>query len=141
MRVPSVGRRTSVSFNVTSLIDIVFLLIIFFLVASHVARSDATEPVELPEAAEFQDTEDEAPRRLVVTVRADRSLSVAGKQVTLGDIEIMLQEVAGNERELFEVRIRSDRTATYAEVEPILLACARNGISRVGFAVTPRTSL
>ncbi|MBI1314159.1 biopolymer transporter ExbD [bacterium] len=138
MKVPSGGRTTSVSFNVTSLIDIVFLLVIFFLVASHIARTEAVEPIKLPEATQFEDEEDATPRRLVVTVKADGSLDIAGQPAELVQVEQRI--VSGNEDSggRFEVRIRSDRDAPYQKIEPILLACARHGVSTVGFAVTPK---
>ncbi|MHC4877034.1 MAG: ExbD/TolR family protein [Planctomycetota bacterium] len=139
MKVPSGGRTTSVSFNVTSLIDIVFLLVIFFLVASHVARTEAIEPIDLPEATQFEDEDDATPRRLVVTVQADGSLDVAGRPVELVEVEQRI--ISGNEDSAgqFEVRIRADRNADYQVIEPILISCARFGVSKVGFAVTPKT--
>ena len=138
MKVPSGGRTTSVSFNVTSLIDIVFLLVIFFLVASHVARTEAVEPVNLPEATQFDDEDDPTPRRLVVTVKADGAFDIAGQPAELVEVEQRI--VSGSEESAgqFEVRIRSDRDAPYEKIEPILLACARSGVSKVGFAVTPK---
>lgn len=138
MRTPTVKHTRSVSFNVTSLIDIVFLLVIFFLVASHVARSDAVEAVELPEAREVQRDDEQTPQRIVVTVMADRSLHVGGRAVTLPQLEQLILTAKSESKTPFEVRIRSDRNATYADIEPIMLACARLGVSRVGFAVLPR---
>jgi biopolymer transport protein ExbD len=138
VKVPSGGRTTSVSFNVTSLIDIVFLLVIFFLVASHVARTEAVEPVNLPEASQFDDEDDPTPARLVVTVQADGAFDIAGQPAELVEVEQRI--VSGSEESAgqFEVRIRSDRDAPYKKIEPILLACARSGVSKVGFAVTPK---
>lgn len=138
MKVSAVKHTRSISFNVTSLIDIVFLLVIFFLVASHVARSDAVEPVELPEAAQVQRDDEQTPQRLVVTVMSDRSLHVGGRKVELPEVEQLILSQTQESKTPFEVRIRSDRNATYADIEPILLACARLGVSRVGFAVLPR---
>ncbi|MCA9048548.1 MAG: biopolymer transporter ExbD, partial [Planctomycetaceae bacterium] len=40
VRIPSKVSRSELQFNITPLIDVVFLLIIFFLVASHFARSE-----------------------------------------------------------------------------------------------------
>lgn len=132
MRAPSVGHDRSVSFNVTSLIDIVFLLIIFFLVASHVARSEAVDPVNLPAASELDD-DDANPNRLVVTVLADRSMQLAGKQIAISDLENAIQGASQDPSKPLEVRIRADEKATYAEVEPILLSCAKFGVLKVGF--------
>ncbi len=138
MKVSTMKHTRSVSFNVTSLIDIVFLLVIFFLVASHVARSDAVEPVELPEASQVQRDDEQTPQRLVVTVMSDRSLHVGGRAVTLPQLEQLILTSTEESKTPFEVRIRSDRNATYVDIEPILLACARLGVSQVGFAVLPK---
>lgn len=140
MKAPSMTRSRSVSFNVTSLIDIVFLLIIFFLVASHVARSEAVEPVDLPKISDPAGDEDETPLRIVVTVMADRSMWVGGRQVLLPQVEQLILSAAQESLNQVEVRIRADHAATYLEIEPILLACAQFGVTRVGFAVLPKSS-
>jgi biopolymer transport protein ExbD len=137
MRVPTVGQSQSVSFNVTPLIDIVFLLIIFFLVASHVARSDAVEPVDLPLASEL-DQGDENPNRIVVTVLANHTMHLAGQQITLNELENAILGGTQNTDKPLDVRIRADRTATYAEIEPILLICAEFGVTQIGFHALPK---
>ena len=71
MRVPTQRERSGLRVNITPLIDVVFLLIIFFLVASHFIRSETREPVNLPEATQGEDEESENPRRLVVTVNRE----------------------------------------------------------------------
>lgn len=140
MKAPSMTRSRSVSFNVTSLIDIVFLLIIFFLVASHVARSEAVEPVDLPKISDPAGDEEETPLRIVVTVMADRSMWVGGRQVLLPQVEQLILSAAQESLNQVEVRIRADHAATYLEIEPILLACAQFGVTRVGFAVLPKSA-
>ena len=132
MRVP-VRRPDRAAFNITPLIDIVFLLVIFFLVASHFARSEPTETVNLPEAA--QTTEDEFPRRLTVTVLPDGTYSVNAQVVSLAEIEVMIADGAGNAPDEYAVRLRGDREVNYESIEPIMLACARNGITKFGFHV------
>tara|TARA_R110002072_G_scaffold13481_2_gene56819 strand:- start:10798 stop:11220 length:423 start_codon:yes stop_codon:yes gene_type:complete len=139
MKPPSMTRSRSVSFNVTSLIDIVFLLIIFFLVASHVARSEAVEPVELPEVTDPAGDDEESPLRIVITVMADRSMWIGSRRVLLPQVEQLILSAAQESLNQVEVRIRADHAATYLEIEPILLACAQFGVTRVGFAVLPKS--
>ena len=135
MRIPTRQREHGLRFNITPLIDVIFLLIIFFLAATHFVRSETTEPVDLPEALRPDEDTDEQPRRLVVTVTADGELHVGGRTVGVEDIERMLHSGLEQHRADFEVRIRADRTARYHAVEPILLTCARAGVGRVKFAV------
>ena len=47
MRVPSNLRSGSLGFNMTPMIDVVFLLIIFFLVSSHLAKQEVQMPLPL----------------------------------------------------------------------------------------------
>lgn len=135
MKIPSRGQERGFAFNITPLIDVVFLLIIFFLVASHFIRNEIVEPVELPLASQGQD-ESESPSRLVVTVNARGDMLLGATAITLDEFEQRLQIlVAKHGVGPSEVRIRADRSVTYSKVEPLLLSAARNGVTRVRFAV------
>ena len=136
MKVPVRPRQFGLSFNITPLIDIVFLLVIFFLIASHVARSESQEPVALPTAPQKQADVESLPDRLVVTITAVHRLHVAGQVVMLKDIEAVLsRRGSSTQAGQFEVRSRGDKRVPYRVVEPIMLSCARAGITRVGYAV------
>ena len=139
MRIPTRVRQLGVSLNLTPLIDIVFLLVIFFLVASHAARTESTEPVDLPMIGEAEDDQITVPQRLVVTVTSDQSLHVGGRIVTLDQVSGLLKD-AGSKAGTggYEVRIRGDRRVPFRVVEPLMVACARAGITRIGYAVLPQ---
>ena len=139
MRIPTRVRQLGVSLNLTPLIDIVFLLVIFFLVASHAARTESTEPVDLPMIGEAEDDQITVPQRLVVTVTSDQSLHVGGRIVTLDKVTGLLRD-AGSQAGtgVYEVRIRGDRRVPFRVVEPLMVACARAGITRIGYAVLPQ---
>ena len=135
MRLPEMHGNRSVRFNMTPLIDVVFLLIIFFLVSSHLARQETQLELNLPTASSGQPDELTPRPRITFNVLADG-------QVLLGSSEANATEIAGrlryerqrSETEL-EVRIRGDRNVPYGVIEPILLACSEAGIWQVSFAV------
>ena len=52
MRIPARRRRADLGFNLTAMIDVVFNLIVFFLVASHFSKADSDDPVQLPTASQ-----------------------------------------------------------------------------------------
>ena len=143
VKVPTRKREHGLQFNVTPLIDVVFLLIIFFLVASHFVHAENKESVDLPKATQADDQADDSPNRLVVTVTADRQLHVGGRVVGFDELEQMIfaggASDNGEERNRFEVSIRGDRTVPYSVIEPIILACARAGVTRVKFSVLRTT--
>src|SRR5690348_10523821 len=133
MRLPSQGIQRGLQFNITPLIDVVFLLIIFFLVASHFIRNERVEHVDLPVASQTRD-EDDVASRILVTITSDLQITMAGHPVTVDEIERRLQ-IAVEEYGPggTELRIRADRMVPYSTVEPLLLAAAKSGISKVRF--------
>jgi biopolymer transport protein ExbD len=128
-------RSYGLPLNMTPLIDVVFLLLVFFLVASQFAQVEYEQEVDLPEA-ESGEQAPQARRRLVVHVGRDESLSVAGLAVDPDALEQRLRDfLGGDSPDDVEVRLRADRAVPYRAIEPVLLACARSGIWRVDFAV------
>ncbi|MFN0056319.1 MAG: ExbD/TolR family protein [Planctomycetales bacterium] len=137
MKIPTRSRASGLRFNLTPMIDVVFNLIIFFLAASHLARSEITTDVALPEASTGGPEQAAVGRRLIVTVLADGSIDIGGRLLALPQAE---QMIASGRAESdppgdFEVRIRTDRHVPYRVIEPLLLACARSGVTKVRFAV------
>jgi biopolymer transport protein ExbD len=135
MRVPNQWRSGQVGFNMTPMIDVVFLLIIFFLVSSHLARQEAQLPLPLPTAESGSTPDEMTQRRLTVNVLSDGSVLLAGKPVPAGQLQRRLQQAVLERGGDLEVRVRGDRSVPYRAVEPILLACAKSGIWNVAFAV------
>ena len=140
MRVPSNLSRGSVGFNMTPMIDIVFLLIIFFLVSSHLARQEVQLDLDLPPATSGHAAEEEDEvRRVVVNVlrepQEDRRIMVGGSLLNHEELARLIRYESGRGVGQLEVRIRGDRTVPYRDVEPIMLACARSGVWKVTFAV------
>jgi biopolymer transport protein ExbD len=140
MRVPSNLKSGEVGFNMTPMIDVVFLLIIFFLVSSHLAKQETQMALSLPSAASIDEPADDEHARLVVNVQPDGSMYLAGHKLTPAELQRRLAEKVRELGRDLEVRIRGDRLADYGHVEPIMLACARSGVWNVTFAVVREES-
>ena len=135
MRVPTRTVSSEVGFNMTPMIDVVFQLIIFFLLSSHLAKQETQLPLPLPAADSGTVQAADNRPRLTVNVLADGTLLVANRPITSDDLVSLLRDrraMHGNE---LEVRIRGDRSVLYSRVEPVLLACAKAGIWNVAYAV------
>lgn len=130
MRLPTYRERGAVGFNMTPLIDVVFLLIIFFLVSTHLARQEVELGLTLPSATTGR--ENDAVRRIVVNMLPTGEMRMAGQPLQLHQLEFLL---AGEPDKSTEVHIRSDATTHYQFVEPIMIACAKNGIWNITFGV------
>jgi biopolymer transport protein ExbD len=130
MKIPARRRDVGLSFNITPLIDIVFLLVIFFLVSTHFVSSDAREAVALPTASTTSD-EPPAPRRLIVTVLPNGDLIAGGRVLPLEGVEALIESDARDGTDDYEVQIRADHAVDYTIVEPLMEACVRHGVTRV----------
>jgi biopolymer transport protein ExbD len=135
VKLPTRPRDSGVRFNITPLIDVCFNLIVFFAVASLYVKKETAEQVALPQARKVDANDRALPRRLVLTLRANRHMYVAGEDVTKRDIDQIVAEHCGGDPNQFEVRVRADKSVPYANVKPVILACARQGISNLKFAV------
>lgn len=135
MKVPNHVNSADLRFNMTPMIDVVFLLIIFFLLSSHLARRENNVELALPTAKSGENPWDEDAPRVTLNVLPDGTLIFAGQTTTLDNLDGKL--VAARQRlgTRTELRIRADRDVAYRHVSPILDAAARNGIWSVTFAV------
>lgn len=135
MRPPVIARPRRLGFNMTPMIDVVFLLIIFFLVSSHLARQESQIPLPLPVAASGEDEAAEAAPRVTISVDEAGQLFLGGQVITDAMLEVRLAAARAELGENMEVRIRSSRQTPYRDVEPIMLACTGTGIWNVTWAV------
>lgn len=135
MKIPTQKRRFELRFNITPLIDIVFLLIIFFLTASHFVRSESLEEVDLPVATQSEDETEEGLKRLVVTITAGGTFHVGGNAVSSDEVDTMILKGIEDFGAEFEVHIRGDRSVPFSVIEPLMLSCARAGITKIKFGV------
>ena len=135
MQIPQHKSNRKYGFNMTPMIDVVFLLIIFFLVSSHLAKQESQLELELPVATSGQDDIDHSTPRLTINVRADGTMMLTGRPVTQPQLKTRFLEARAKDGDNIEVRIRGSRLTPFADVEPIMLACTAAKIFKVTFAV------
>lgn len=122
----------------TPMIDIVFLLIIFFLVSSHLARQENEMELPLPVAQEGETLATSSGERVTVSLTHGGQILLGGQPVVLDELSRRLgveNERAKGRHMSLEVRIRGDRHVLYSRVRPVLTACESAGIARVSFSV------
>jgi biopolymer transport protein ExbD len=135
MRVPSQLKAGEVGINMTPMIDVVFQLIIFFLLSGHLARQEVHLELPLPTAGSGESPAEENKTRLTINVRGDGGLLLGSRPVTPQELQLRLAQERAKTGADLEVRIRSDRGAPYRQIEPVLLASARAGLWNVTFSV------
>ena len=129
------GARTDAAghLNVTPLIDIVMVLIIFFLLVGQLAM-DRQGDVELPESVSGEPaTPESAP--ISVAVESDGRLVIDGRTTQPDKLGTVLRVMAG-QKPGSPVQIRADRSAAYGSVRSVLDACRDAGIATVELAAS-----
>lgn len=126
--------RHAAEANMTPMIDVVFLLIIFFLVSSHLARRETRLALDLPAAATGQPDQAAAPR-LTINVTPDGAVTLGSQPVGLAELEERLRRRAAVAAAPIRVRLRGDRAVGYKRFEPVLAACVAAGVEDVSLAV------
>ena len=134
MKIPNQQNRPFTGANMTPMIDVVFLLIIFFLVSSHLARQESRLPVELPVASTHNPLSID-PVSVTITVNRDRQRLVGGKILDDAALDAILNDVVRRDRESASIRIRTDGEVPYGIIEPILKASAKLGLLDIKLAV------
>ncbi|MCA9105117.1 MAG: biopolymer transporter ExbD [Planctomycetales bacterium] len=137
MRVPT-QRSRRLGINLTPMIDVVFQLIIFFLVSSHLARQEANVPLELPRADTGETLDDDQQSRITINMTDDGQMSVAGNPLTIDQLPTLLDDAVRVKGEDLEVRIRASRDMPYRFAEKLMLECTKHQIWNVTYSVYRR---
>lgn len=130
-------RTTALGFNMTPMIDVVFLLIIFFLVASHFSRQEQMVEVDLPQAESGTSILEEERTYLTLSVLPAGKLFLGSREMEPGNLMAVLRAEKDRTGGNFQLRIRADRQTPYRTLQPILQAAAEVGIFNLQFAVIP----
>ncbi|MBN2711051.1 MAG: biopolymer transporter ExbD [Planctomycetes bacterium] len=117
----------------TALIDVVFLLLIFFLVATNFTRKEIDHKVRLPNAK--GGTEGKvAPEVLVINLRKDGTIVVNGSIVTPDALKEQISLFHEQHPEK-NVSIRGDAEVSYQRVMSVLGLCKSLGVENVDLPV------
>lgn len=124
-----------VSVNLTPLIDVVFLLLIFFMVTTTFTR-DTNLLINLPEASgEIMDV---SPEQIEVMVAQNGSYAVNGRGLVNTQLSTLIdaiEEMSAGDRSL-PVIITADANTSYQSVVTVMDAVAQLGFSQLNIATS-----
>ena len=119
-------RRRRPVLNVTSLIDVLFLLLIFLMVSSTFLEHPAIE-LDLPRASTSEPVKVDSLR---LAIPEDGRLLLEGEEVEAEALRERLREAAGENPELLLI-LEADRGADYGRVVEALDAARAAGVKRI----------
>ncbi len=129
MRIPT-KRQVEAPPNLMPLIDMVFLLLIFFLVATTFHQEEREIAAQLPGAAREINPMSAPPKQLIVNILHDGTMKVSGKTVTYEQISAMLTRVARDEPER-DVMVRADKRSIHKHFAWVVAEARQRGIKEV----------
>lgn len=121
-------------FQIAPMIDVVFLLLIFFLVTWNFARQETELDVKVPTAREGQENR-RAIGEVILNVRADGSIVMNRRTFTPEELRVALTRIA----EMYPdqaVVLRGDEATEYRNIVDVLDICRSANIWNVAFATS-----
>jgi biopolymer transport protein ExbD len=124
-----------IEMDMSPMIDMVFLLLIFFIVASQII--DEKPKVMVPEAAAATKPTDDIENRLMISVSKNDppDYYFRNQKLEYEELAIKIQQEFEANPEL-RILIRSDAQTKYKVTEKIMMACAEVGAVDIIFAAT-----
>lgn len=124
-----------VGFQIAPMIDIVFLLLCFFVTSQVFTQWESEIDIALPTArtAEFNRR---LPGEIILNIRSSGEVAIGGRTLAEGELSTLLDRLV----KLFPgqpVLIRADRATPYAHVIHVLDLCRKSEIWNISFATLP----
>jgi biopolymer transport protein ExbD len=128
-------RRTSQVPNLTPLIDIVFLLLVFFMLTSHFIRDEALA-IDLPEADSAALIEQQKPIEIIITSQG--KIILDNHELTLKQLENTLRSRLSQQKDKV-VQIRGDQQAQLGIAIDVFDAARNAGASGIDIITQPES--
>ena len=126
------------AFPMAAMIDIIFLLLIFFVSTSVFYRLEAEMDIVIPTASESEISE-RSTGEIIINVRKDGTLVVNQREMTVAELTGILKRVS----DLYKgqaVIVRGDAETRHQDIMNVLNACAMADIWNVSFAALKETA-
>jgi len=117
------------------MIDIVFLLLIFFIVTYNYAHFETTLEVQVPVAQEGQEPSPRSVGEIILNVRTDGAIILEGQIISDPDLLARLQRIKNVYGDV-AIILRGDESTNFKNIVRVLDICARAQIFNVSFATS-----
>ena len=117
---------------ITPMLDVVFQLLIFFIVTFEFHRSEMDLKISVPKAQEGADAK-RARGEIIVNVRANGAVVVEGQTMTQDQLRTKLTAIA-KLHENQPIRLRGDNATDYQTIVTVIDTCQKSGIWNISFA-------
>ncbi len=113
--------------NLTPMVDVVFLLIIFFMVGTQFAQSEKYQEINLPSATNARPLTG-TPDEIVVNVTREGAILVGREPQSFEQLEVTLQQAHDRYADQIVV-VRGDQESQWGTIHAVFDACHRIGLT------------
>jgi biopolymer transport protein ExbD len=114
--------------SLTPLIDVVFLLLIFFLVTSEFEDEERRLDIVLPNATSAVPMTGQA-REIIIDITAEGAIYLRGESTTLTQLEQLLRSAVASNPTNQTAVIRADKETPFQPVVSVMDICNKTGVS------------
>jgi len=126
--------QQSVETPIASLIDVVFLLIIFFVVTAAVEKDVVDETITLAQAKHVPALAKKDRRTIVVNVSKEGDMNIALQPVSPKSLQNILTAARQKSGDAIPVVLRADGDTVYRDIDRATEVIGKSGLSRVRLA-------
>ncbi len=124
------SQKESLSIDLTSMVDVVFLLVIFFMVSTTFITLESGLPVDLPQASSPQSAISDLP---TVTITKDQVIYLSGTQVSEAELVTSLRALL-SQTGLSVVVLRADKEVLHGTTVKVMDLIKQAGAQRIAIA-------
>ena len=127
-------KRRRVTINITSLIDVVLLLLIFFMVSTNFLEQPGMK-LELPDS---ETASSSTRNELEVIIQSDGSLFLNGNAITIEELRIKFEQRTDKSSDQ-SLLLKADKNVTHGAVMEVMDVARVNGIQKIIIASTKKS--
>ncbi len=124
--------------NMSSLLDVLFILLIFFMVTTTFQEEERDIEVNLPSDSKAPPSQDDT-KLLVINVRKDGAYVLQSKQMTVDEMTLVLKQ-SFEKNEDQKVLVRADQEALHGHVAHAISLCKVVGIHKANIGYDTKTA-
>ncbi len=126
-------KRRRVAINITSLIDVVLLLLIFFMVSTNFIEQPGMK-LDLPDSDSASSS---TGNDLEVIIQPDGDIFFNGNAITIDDLRAQFEKLAGESSDR-SLLLKADKSVTHGAVMEVMDIARINGIQKIIIASTKK---
>ena len=125
-------RTEEATINLTPMIDVVFLLVIFFMVGSKFGEAESRIKVDVPSVGDMRSMT-RGPDEMIVSIELDGAIKLDGVSMTIEQLTESLRVHHESYPEL-KVAVRGEARGSLQQTVEVLHAVRRSGVTQIGIS-------